>query len=80
MSATGTVEKLEQEFKRLQECVRGIDHDVGLQLSQMQTLIRTERKLADDRHETQMARFDSLDGQLHALMLKLSTNGSGHGG
>lgn len=68
---------VEEEIKAVKERQRELDMDVTLQLSQMQTQLRTERKLADDRHEMQMQRFDAIDAQLASIAAALGTNGSG---
>lgn len=72
-------ESIAEALLQLKQRLRAVEHDVGIQLSSLQTQMRTERKLAEDRHETQMVRFDSVDAVLQALAIKLSTNGSGHG-
>ncbi len=56
--------------------LRGVIQDTYLQLGAIRAEVTAERRIAEDRHEMVMRRFDALD-RVEKL---LTTNGSGGGG
>lgn len=75
---------LEDAMGQLKDRVAAVEFDMGGQLLAFRQQLLIERRLADDRHEAQMKRFDaldsaihSLDSAIHSIAMKLSTNGTG---
>lgn len=74
-AAGGDVAEVLEEHQRKLE---GIS-DLKRELLNIHQEILTERKLADDRHETLYRKLDGIDKKLDMLSMKLSMNGSGDG-
>ena len=78
-----------EELQRIRERHRELDFSIGGELLAIRQEIRTERRIAEDRHETLWGKLDAIEAQLTELALLLKnlkphtngtngTNGTGH--